>query len=170
MRAIFERQRNLGIVWSDMEPPGVAAVPFARDELALVVPRGHALARRRSVRYIEALSQDFVCLESESPVYLWLQREASKLNRTLRARIQVRSFEAVCRMVEHGLGVGVVPRLAAEGFLPSIAIAVIGLREPWVQRNLTLIHRGADELGPIERRFLAFCGRREGIAASGGQA
>lgn len=167
MRAVFERQRNLGIVWSDMDLQGLVTAPFAKDELVLVVPAGHALARRRSVRFIEALAQDFVCLEAESPVHLWLQREASRVNRTLRARIHVRSFDAVCRMVECGLGVGVVPRLAAEGFVQSMAIAVVGLREPWVQRNLTLIHRGPEELGPMERRFLAFCGKRADAAGIG---
>ncbi len=158
IRAVVERQRSLGIVWGDVELRGLVVTPFARDELVLVVPRSHALARRRSVRFIEALAQDFVCLEMESPIYLWLQREASKLNRTLRARIQVSSFDALCRMVESGLGVGVVPRLAVLAFQSSMAIAVVELREPWINRNLALVHRGLDELAPIERRFVAFCG------------
>ncbi len=157
IRAVVERQRSLGIVWGDVDPRGLVTEPFARDELVLVVPKGHALARRRSVRFIEALAQDFVCLEMESPIYLWLQREASKLNRTLRTRIQVRSFDALCRMVESGLGVGVVPRLAALGFQPAMAIAMVELREPWIHRNLALVHRGLAELAPIERRFVAFC-------------
>jgi len=157
IRAVVERQRSLGIVWGDVDPRGLVTELFARDELVLVVPKGHALARRRSVRFIEALAQDFVCLEMESPIYLWLQREASRLNRTLRARIQVRSFDALCRMVESGLGVGVVPRLAALGFQPAMAIAMVELREPWIHRNLALVHRGLAELAPIERRFVAFC-------------
>jgi len=156
-RSVVERQRNLGIVWSDVDTRGLVLTPFARDELVLVVPKGHPLARRRSVRFIEALAQDFVCLEMESPVYLWLQREASRVNRTLSARIHVHSFDALCRMVESGLGVGVVPRLAALGLQPAMQIALVGLREPWIQRNLSLVHRGLVELTPIERRFVTFC-------------
>lgn len=165
IRAVAERKRSLGIVWGDVDSRGLVTAPFARDELVLVVPKGHPLARRRSVRFIETLAQDFVCLELESPVHILLQREASKLHRTMRARIQVRSFDAVCRMVECELGVGVVPRLAAQDFLLSMAIAIVGLQEPWIQRNLTLIYRSLEELGPIERRFVAFCGRRRDVDA-----
>lgn len=157
VRAVMERQRSVGIVWGDVDPRGLVTAPFARDELVLVVPKGHALARRRSVRFIEALAQEFVCLEMESPIYQWLQREASRLDRTLRTRIQVRSFDALCRMVESGLGIGVVPRLTALGFQPAMAISLAELREPWAHRNLVLVHRGLAELAPIERRFVVFC-------------
>jgi DNA-binding transcriptional LysR family regulator len=157
VRAVMERQRSVGIVWGDVDARGLVTAPFARDELVLVVPKGHALARRRSVRFIEALAQEFVCLEMESPIYQWLQVEASRLERTLRTRIQVRSFDALCRMVETGLGIGVVPRLTALGFQAAMAISVVGLREPWAHRKLVLVHRGMAELASIERRFVAFC-------------
>lgn len=157
VRAVVERHRNIGIVWSDIDTRGLAIAPFARDELVLIVPRGHAFARRRSIRFVEALTQDFVCLEMDSPLYLWLRREATKLNRILRARIQVRGFDALCGMVESGLGIGVVPRLTAFTLARSMAIIPVILREPWTHRNLSVVYRDEKELGAVEKRFVAFC-------------
>ena len=104
--AVTERRGSLGIIWGDVDTRGLVIEPFRHDELALIVPAGHPFARRRSVRFVETLNFDFVCLEAESPIYAALRREAAKLNRQLRARIQVRGFDALCRMVEAGLGVG----------------------------------------------------------------
>lgn len=42
--------------------PGVAVRPLGREPLALVVPRGHRLARRRRMPFAEAAGEDFVCL------------------------------------------------------------------------------------------------------------
>ena len=42
--------------------PGVAVRPLGREPLALVVPRGHRLARRHRMRFAEAAGEEFVCL------------------------------------------------------------------------------------------------------------
>lgn len=73
--------------------------------------------------------------------------------------LQNRALAAGSRhMVESGLGVGAVPRLTALAYQPSMAIAVVELREPWIHRNLALGYRRLDEIASIERRFVAFCG------------
>lgn len=42
--------------------PGIAVRPLGSEPLALVVPRGHRLARRARIRFAEAADEDFVCL------------------------------------------------------------------------------------------------------------
>jgi len=166
VRAVTERQGSLGIVWGDIDTRGLVTAPFREDELAVVAPADHALARRRSVRFIEALSFDFVGLESDSPVFQLLHRQASALNRMLRVRVQVRGFDALCRMVEAGLGIGVVPLGVATSIGKAMAITVVGLREPWAKRNISIIYRRADELTAVENRFVAFCLKRTGDATA----
>lgn len=157
VRAVSERQRGFGILWSDVHAGGLVTQPFRDDELAIVVPAAHPFRRGSSVSFAEALSYDFVCLEAESPLYQCLQREATRLRRTLRARIQVRGFDAICRMVEAGLGIGVVPMGVASSMKTSMRIRLLRLREPWAKRALSIVHRGERELRPVEQRFIAFC-------------
>ena len=91
---------------------------YRSDRLGLVVPRGHALARRRSVRFEEAIEHDFVCLSKGTSLAKRLQAETEALGRRLKIRIQVRSFDAMCQMVAAGMGVAVLPR---ESILPDAA-------------------------------------------------
>lgn len=156
VQAVIERRGSVGALWADVGTRGLVATPFGEDELVLVVPRQHALARRRAVRFAETLHFDYVLFEPASPLYLWLTREAGRLGSLLKGRIQVRGLDAVCRMVEAGLGIGVVPRRAAESFAKSMRIALVNLREPWVRREFCIVYRSADELAPVERKFLSF--------------
>lgn len=156
VRAVIERRGSVGALWADVGTRGLVATPFGEDELVLVVPRQHPLARRRAVRFAETLQFDYVLFEAASPLYLWLTREAARLSSVLKGRIQVRGLDAVCRMVEAGLGIGVVPRRAAESFARSMRIVPVNLREPWVRREFCIVYRSADELAPVERNFLSF--------------
>ena len=147
-------------MWGDVDTRGLVVTPFGEDELVVVVPRNHPLARHQAVRFADTLSFDYVMFEPASPLYLWLRREAARLNAVLRGRIQVRGFDALCRMVEARLGIGVAPRRAAEGFAKSMQIGLVQLREPWAQRQFCIVYRSAAELTPIEKSFLTFAESR----------
>ena len=159
VRAAGDRRQGLGVIWSDVETRGLVTSSFREDELSLVVPSGHPFARRKSVRFVETLSHEFVCLEDESPIYLLLRREAVKLGRMMRTRIQVRGFDTLCRMVEAGLGIGVVPLGVARSSARSMAISALEIREPWTRRDLCIVFREEAGLSSVERGFVAFCRR-----------
>ncbi|MBM3359310.1 MAG: LysR family transcriptional regulator [Betaproteobacteria bacterium] len=160
VRSVVERRASIGVLWADVGTRGLVATPVGEDELLIVAPREHPLAGRRSVRFVETLAFDYVMFETGSPMYLWLTREAGKLSAVLRGRIQVRGLDAVCRMVEAGLGIGVIPRRAAEVFSKSMRIRLISLREPWARRQFCIVYRGQAQLAPVERQFLFLAERR----------
>ncbi|HYC47260.1 MAG TPA: LysR family transcriptional regulator [Burkholderiales bacterium] len=165
VEAVLQRRGSIGALWADIGTRGLVAIPFGEDELVLVVPRRHALARRRSVRFADTLKFDYVMFDTASPLYLWLAREAARHNALLKGRIQVRGLDAVCRMVEAGLGIGVVPRRAAESYAKSMAITFVRLREPWARRQFCIVYRSPGELPPIERSFVEFAQRKASAAA-----
>jgi DNA-binding transcriptional LysR family regulator len=47
-------------------------------------------------------------------------------------------FDPLCRMVEAGLGVGVVPESIAVHYARTLAITRLTLEEPWSRRSLKL--------------------------------
>jgi DNA-binding transcriptional LysR family regulator len=156
VEAVVERRGSLGVTWRDIDIQGLVAVPLGEDELTVIVPRRHALAKRRSVRFSETLAFDFVAFEAGSPLFVWFRREAGRLNRVLRARIQVRGFDALCRMVEAGLGIGIAPRGATQGLTKSMNIVLVRLNEPWAHRRFSVVYRSAEELATVERSFVSF--------------
>ena len=125
---------------------GVVLWPYRQDRLVLIVPQGHALAQRASVAFAEVLDQAFVMLHSGSAIHTFTMNAAAALGRHLDVRIKVRSFEAVCRMVGAGVGIGLVPRSAVPRAGLSEPPVVVALDEAWAQRDLQVCVRQGVEL------------------------
>jgi len=68
----------------------------------------------------------------------------------------VRNFEAVCRMVEQGIGVGILPQTAAARCARSMKIARASLADAWAERTLMACVRNSQELPLNARRMLAY--------------
>ena len=142
--AVLDGRADLGI-FADRTPAlGLQVMDYRQDRLVLVVPTGHALARRRAVRFAEAVEYDFVSLSKGTSLAERLSAETAALGRTLKMRIQVRSFDAMCRMVAAGMGVAVLPDAAVRPHVRSMDLRRIGLDEPWASRRLLLGLRDAN--------------------------
>jgi DNA-binding transcriptional LysR family regulator len=105
------------------------------------VPRDHALASRKSVGFDEVLDHDFVGLDRASAVQRFLADKAARVGRPLRLRVQLRSFDNVCRLVECHVGVGIVPASTARRAVRTMDIAIIDLSDPWALRDLRICVR-----------------------------
>jgi DNA-binding transcriptional LysR family regulator len=143
---LLEGRADLGIV--DMPHPvqGLAFAPLFGDELVAIVPKQHRLARAGKASLADVLDEDFVCLPDGNAISGRLVAEAALLGRTLAMRIQMRSFDAVCRMVAGGVGVSVLPRQAIAPQLATLPLQAIVLKDRWAHRT----HRIAwcESLGP----------------------
>ena len=141
--AVASGEVEVGVLAEAGSGAGVELIPYRRDRLVLVVPGGHALAARARVRFAEVLDHPFVLLHAGSAIHTFTMNAAAALGRHLNVRIQVRSFEAVCRMVGAGVGIGLVPRSAVPGAGMREPPVVIELDEPWAQRDLQIcVRRG----------------------------
>jgi hypothetical protein len=151
VRAVASGAADLGIFGDNIPAAGLVTAPCDTDELVLLLPRGHALAGRRRVRFEEAIDFDFIGLERSSSLLRLLGGEAAALGRSLRVRMQVRSFDAMCRMIARGIGIGVLPDTAARPHVASMQLARVRLQEPWATRRMLLGHRGLETLTPPAR-------------------
>jgi DNA-binding transcriptional LysR family regulator len=134
--AVAAGRADLGVVAWEGDHPDLRFAPYRTDEIVLVAPRGHPLARRARVRFAECVHQAFVALPSGSAIHTFLVAQAEELGVSLDCRVQVWGFAAVCSFVATGVGVAVVPRSTIRG--DSSELAIIGLQEPWARRTLRL--------------------------------
>jgi DNA-binding transcriptional LysR family regulator len=65
----------------------------------------------------------------------------------------LRSFDAVCRLVECRVGIGIVPQTTARRVAKTMAIKPVTLSDPWAVRDLTICVKNHDEL-PVYAREL----------------
>jgi DNA-binding transcriptional LysR family regulator len=150
---IAEGVADLGIIAGTVDAGTLETYPFRRDRFVLVVARDHPLARRAKIGFADVLDRDFVGLDRASALQRFLAAKAVRIGRPLRLRVQLRSFDAVCRLVECKVGIGIVPETTARRVAKTMAIAVVPLTDAWAERELTICIRSLTEL-PLYARQL----------------
>ena len=128
-------------------------LPYREDQLVLIVPRGHTLARRKAVPFEATLDCDHVGLHSNSSIYLAMRDAAAAAGRTIKLRIHVTGLDAMCRMIHNGLGVGVMPRRAFELMHGVGNLESVRLTDAWAGRSINLVARDFSTL-PVTARLL----------------
>jgi len=119
-----------------------------------VVARDHPLAQRGKMPFAQALDRDFVGLDRASALQRFLADKAARIGQPLRLRVQLRSFDAVCRMVECNVGIGIVPETTARRVSRTMAIVPVVLTDAWAVRELTICIRSLAELPPFARQLV----------------
>jgi DNA-binding transcriptional LysR family regulator len=150
---IAEGVADLGIVAGTVDAGALETYPFRRDRFVLVVARSNPLGQRDKIGFEEVLDHDFVGLDRASALQRFLAGKAVRIGRPLRLRVQLRSFDAVCRLVECNVGIGIVPETTARRVAKTMAIAAVPLTDSWAVRELTICIRDMKEL-PLYARQL----------------
>jgi len=135
VRAVSENAADIGIFAGDIPTPDLEVFPYHRDRVVVVVPRRHPLAEKASVRFVDLLDYEIIDQEKRSSIETLLIRASASLGRSLKTRIRVESFDAICRMVQANLGVGLVPERFAEMMKDVMNIEARTLDEPWAVRQ-----------------------------------
>jgi DNA-binding transcriptional LysR family regulator len=151
---VAEGVADLGIVAGTVDASALETYPFRKDRFVLVVGRDHPLAARSEMAFAEVLDHDFVGLDRASALQRFLAAKAAPSGRPLRLRVQLRSFDAVCRMVECGVGIGIVPETTVRRVGRTMAITPVALSDAWALRDLTICIRNFEELPPYARALV----------------
>jgi DNA-binding transcriptional LysR family regulator len=143
--AVADGTADVGIVASTVEVAGLEVLPFRVDRFVLVVAKNHPLSATERIAFADTLDFDFVGLDRTSALQRFLSEKAERIGRRLRLRVQLRSFDAVCRLVECNVAIGVVPATTAERHSRTMSIHRIELTDEWAVRKLTIcVRRQAD--------------------------
>jgi DNA-binding transcriptional LysR family regulator len=154
VRAVARGRSEIGIFADVVDAAAeLETFPFAEDRLVLVTPAKHPLAGKRRLTFRDVVTYDMVGLPAGSALQEHLDEQAARLGATLRLRLRLPGFDALCRVVESGIGVAVVSQSAARRNARSMAIRVVPLLDPWTQRKLRLCVKSERAL-PVPARAL----------------
>ena len=103
----------------------------------------------------ETLVYEHIGLHEGSTLLAFLRGLLDRHGYDRKLRIQVRSFEAMCRMAEAGVGIGVVPESAAIRHVQTMQIALIKIDEPWAVRKRYVLVRELDALPRAAQALVA---------------
>lgn len=156
LRAVQEGAADLGICHASEGSHELQALPYRHDRLALVVPAGHVLVKKGpAIDFVSTLDFDHVGLHTNSSIYVAMHQAATDAGRGIKLRIHVTGLDAMCRMIENGLGIGVMPLRAFELMQGGIGgkLVSIALKDPWATRQIQLVARDFSTL-PVAARTL----------------
>ncbi|WP_454693490.1 LysR family transcriptional regulator [Achromobacter aegrifaciens] len=155
VRAVHEGMADIGVI-STVQADGLETIPYRKNPLVLAAPIKHPLSVHEHIQFSEALTYEFIWLDAHSATHTFLQQEVSHLGLSMRQRIQVGSFDAMCRMIHANVGIGVLPEIAARRHAASNEIKIIQLTDPWAIRELRICIRKREELPIYTRALLDF--------------
>src|ERR1700751_2097965 len=72
-----------------------------------------------------------LALAAASTFQQFLSYQASRLGLGLRIRVRLPTFEGICRMVEHRVGLAIVPESAAVRYQKSMELRTVNFEESW---------------------------------------
>lgn len=152
--ALAEGRADVGVFVGPTREAGLDCMHYRDGLLAILVPHGHALARRAGHGFDALLDHDIVGLHAGAAAHEQMRERALALGRTLDARMQVHGFDAIAQLVEAGLGVAVLPAVVAQRFAKVFRVVPLRLDEDWAQRSYLLAVRQQAVLPPSLRRFV----------------
>jgi DNA-binding transcriptional LysR family regulator len=153
-RELSDGTADAGVIEGEFRLESLEMLPYRRERLMVVASRLHPLAARRVTSFSDTLEFDYVALAEASPLHDLLNQAAKRLQRPLNIRVQVSDFEALCRLVEANVGIGILPASAARCHARSMGLQIIELSDPWAIRDLRIAVRKRDELPAFVREFV----------------
>ena len=154
VRGIQEGWAEIGVCSGDGELGELTAVTFRRDRLVMLMRPDHPLAGSGPLAFADTLPFDQIALHAESSIFTRSQMAARDAGRPLRRRIHVPGFDAICRTVQAGLGIGVVPEPVFALFGRAMQLHVEALTDAWAQRELKLVWRGDRPLSTAAQQLV----------------
>lgn len=156
VRGIQEGTADIGITAGAIPSLGLEVINFSTDRLVLATARMHPIASAQHITFAETLEYEHIGLHDGSTLQHFLDRIASESGRCLKLRIQVRGFEAMCRMVEANVGIAILPQSAALRHSRTMQLALLELTEPWAIRERSIVVQKLDALPLYARELVDF--------------
>ncbi|GIL38766.1 LysR substrate-binding domain-containing protein [Roseiterribacter gracilis] len=152
--ALQQGRADIGVLSDWVGAEGLTLHPFRDDRLVLATSMTHPLARKRNVQFTSLADEEFVGLTAHGALAQHVDAHALRLGMSLRYRIRLRCFDAICRMVERGVGIAVLPELAVRRRRRTMKIAMVAIADDWAPRRIVVAVRKSTTLPLHAQRLL----------------
>lgn len=140
-KLLLDGMADIGILVLGKPVPRLVEQTYQTDQLVVMMPKGHPLARRQAIRFADTLKYDHIGLPRGSSLCETLLDAARTLGKPLKLRIQTTSFDGLRKMVSAGLGICVLPQGSVLPYLEVEGLVARPLNEPWATRRLVVATR-----------------------------
>jgi DNA-binding transcriptional LysR family regulator len=154
LQSVIDGEVDLGINLLGSQEPEVQFRPLLQDPFVLACRNDHPLAGRAEVEWRDLEPYRFITVGRRSGNRLILDLGLAGVAWQPRWFYEVQHLSTSLGLVEAGLGVAALPRLAMPGH-PHPVLVARPLVNPVLTRTMGVIRRQSDPLSPAARQFYA---------------
>ena len=154
LEAMKAQKLDLAVV---MQPtprlPGISIKPLGSEELVVVLPRDHALARRKSLDPSDLASLGFILYGKNTAMQNQIERYFGVLGIAPRVIMEVENNEAIKSLVGFGVGASILPLCAVSSRLAASRLRALRVTGRPLRRELALVTLDAEILPDAVREL-----------------
>jgi DNA-binding transcriptional LysR family regulator len=155
LRRVRTRRADLALLTLPIDDPAFTTVPVLREELLLVMPAGHPLAKKDSVPVESLVGQPFIVFEAGSNTRRTIDdffvREQIKPN----VVTETENVEIIKSMVAAGLGISIVPFQSVERETRGGTLKVARIRGQRLVRETGWVYRANERTPRVVQEMMA---------------
>jgi len=139
-------------VTEEVESHGLGLAELVSEELVVVLPTDHRLASRPELSMRELEPEEFIAFREGARLRELLMTAGHSAGFEPRIKLEINESQRIRRLVARGMGVAILPR--SDAVAPGAEVAVAGLTEPSLSREITLAWRQGRRHPPAVTAFL----------------
>jgi DNA-binding transcriptional LysR family regulator len=152
LEAVRSGEAEFGINFTGSADAGLTFTSLLDDPFVLACRRDHHLAAKEDVTWADLEEETLIGVSRQSGNRQTLEDALGRTSVRLAFRYEVNHLTTSLGLVERGLGVSVLPRLATPPAEHSVIVTRL-LTGPIVQRTIGIVERRASRLSPLAQRF-----------------
>lgn len=154
IQMLLEDTIDIGICSKISEDNDLIFQILTQEELVLVVPLNHPLAKRKTIQIEETLSYPYVYYGKQSGLRPYLDRQLKKLGVTLKIQCELEEDHSVLGFVGQEYGIAIMPNIPSINSFPVKKITITDILE---DRNIYLAVKKNNLEIPVLKKFYDFC-------------
>jgi DNA-binding transcriptional LysR family regulator len=157
IQQIANHEVDLGLIEGDCHHPDIEVEPWIADELVVFCAPGHPLAQKKKINRKDLMDEPWILREKGSGTRDTFDRAFLPYHAKLNIRLELEHTEAIKRVVESGLGISCISRLALKDAFRRGSLVPLETPDIDLSRYFYFLWHKQKYQTAGMRSFLAFC-------------
>jgi len=151
---VVRNEFDFGFVGGHLAGDEIDVLPWLTDELVLIVPPLHRLARKKIVKRDDLANEQFISRELGSATRAVLTTHLKEWNLQLQTVMEMENPESLKKAVQSGLGIAFISKFAIESEIKAKTLITIRVPKLTINRELKIVYRKDKHLSRAARAFI----------------
>ncbi|HMV51593.1 MAG TPA: LysR family transcriptional regulator [Blastocatellia bacterium] len=160
---VQERNLDFGFLSYDPMNPQLQSIEIHRDELTLVVPPKHRLAKLKQIAVKDLAEEQFVAHNVKTPSRTKIFELFAQNRTPLNICIELATLETIKEFVLLNAGIAILPRLAVESEINTGTLVEVLVKGMKIEKTLRLVYRREASLSHAAKSFLEIVKEQRGL-------